>query len=118
MIPLLTDPAAHGGDAAMRSPSSCRRCRANAVVRAHQPRKSLPEIGAIFDTLMTERLGYARYGAQGGDWGSFITAWLGATAPRALSGIHLNMMPLRRDASMFQPDRRGARYLGELETFC
>ena len=37
------------------------------------------------------RLGYDRYGAQGGDWGSTITTGLGAADPEALVGIHLNM---------------------------
>ena len=81
-----------------------------------QPRRSLPQIGAMFDTLMRERLGYARYGAQGGDWGSFVTAWLGANRAPHLAGIHLNLMPLRRDAAMFaNPTDAERRYLGELE---
>ena len=77
----------------------------------HQPRKSLAEIGAIFHTLMHERLGYARYGAQGGDWGSFVTAWLGANRAEHLIGIHLNLMPLKRDAAMFtNPSPAERRY--------
>ena len=84
----------------------------------HQPRKSAGEIGAIFDTLMRERLGYARYGAQGGDWGSFITGWLGANRAEHLTGIHLNMMPLKRDAAMFtNPSETERRYLDELAHF-
>ena len=43
----------------------------------------------------------SRYGAQGGDWGSFVTAWLGANRAEHLIGIHLNLMPLRRDPAMF-----------------
>jgi pimeloyl-ACP methyl ester carboxylesterase len=83
-----------------------------------QPRKGLAEIGAIFDTLMHERLGYARYGAQGGDWGSFVTAWLGANRAEHLIGIHLNMLPLRRDAAMFAaPSAAERRYLDELALF-
>jgi pimeloyl-ACP methyl ester carboxylesterase len=84
----------------------------------HQPRKGLAEIGALFDTLMRERLGYARYGAQGGDWGSFVTAWLGAHRAEHLIGIHLNMLPLRRDAAMFAaPSAAERRYLDELALF-
>ena len=82
-----------------------------------QRRCALPEIGAMFHTLMT-RLGYARYGAQGGDWGSFVTAWLGANRADHLTGIHLNLMPLRRDAAMFaNPTEEERRYLAELETW-
>ena len=84
----------------------------------HQPRKALAEIGAIFDTLMHERLGYARYGAQGGDWGSFVTAWLGANRAEHVSGIHLNLMPLKRDAAMFNnPSPAERRYVDELQAW-
>ena len=37
------------------------------------PRK----IAGIFNKLMTEKLGYEKYVAQGGDWGSAISTWLG-----------------------------------------
>ncbi|HET9975954.1 MAG TPA: epoxide hydrolase [Burkholderiaceae bacterium] len=83
-----------------------------------QPRKSLAEIGAIFHTLMHERLGYARYGAQGGDWGSFVTAWLGANRAEHLIGIHLNLLPLKRDAAMFaNPSPAERRYLDEMQAW-
>jgi microsomal epoxide hydrolase len=118
LIPLLTDPAAHGGDAAdaftVVAPSLP---GYTLSFRPNQPRKALPEIGAMFHELM-QRLGYRRYGAQGGDWGSFITAWLGANRAEHLAGIHLNMMPLRRDAAMFaDPTDEERRYLRELELF-
>jgi microsomal epoxide hydrolase len=38
-----------------------------------------------------------RFGALGGDWDSFITARLTYSYPERLSGIHLNLMPIRRD---------------------
>lgn len=37
------------------------------------------------------RLGYERFAAQGGDWGSMVTAAIGAGHPEHLIGIHLNM---------------------------
>ena len=71
----------------------------------------------MFDQLML-RLGYSRYGAQGGDWGSFVTAWLGANRAAHLLGIHLNLMPIRRDPAMFaNPTDEERRYLSELEIF-
>jgi pimeloyl-ACP methyl ester carboxylesterase len=36
------------------------------------------------------RLGYSRYGAQGGDWGTSVTTSLGQQDPEHLAGIHLN----------------------------
>jgi epoxide hydrolase len=41
--------------------------------------------------MLMERLGYARYGAQGGDWGAMVTTALGGLDPDHLVGIHLNM---------------------------
>ena len=37
------------------------------------------------------RLGYARYGAQGGDWGAQVTTRIGALDPEHCAAIHLNM---------------------------
>ena len=37
------------------------------------------------------RLGYARYAAQGGDWGAMVSAAIGAQDPDNCAGIHLNM---------------------------
>ena len=39
--------------------------------------------------LMTDILGYERYGAFGGDIGGAATAWLGALHPEAVVGIHM-----------------------------
>jgi microsomal epoxide hydrolase len=47
-------------------------------------------IGRAFIELMA-RLGYARYGAQGGDWGAQIATRIGALDPEHCVAIHLNM---------------------------
>lgn len=36
-------------------------------------------------------LGFDRYIAQGGDWGSFVSTWLGLVDPEHVAGVHLNM---------------------------
>ena len=46
-------------------------------------------IAELFDRLMNEVLGYTSYVAQGGDWGSVISAWLGCISP-ACEAVHLN----------------------------
>jgi pimeloyl-ACP methyl ester carboxylesterase len=46
-------------------------------------------IARAWATLM-QRLGYTRYVAQGGDWGTAVTAALGRQAPDGLLGIHVN----------------------------
>jgi pimeloyl-ACP methyl ester carboxylesterase len=53
-------------------------------------------------TLMA-RLGYDRYGAQGGDWGAAVTSRIGIQDPEHVAGIHLNMViafPGADDAEM------------------
>jgi len=47
-------------------------------------------IARAWVTLMN-RLGYAEFAAQGGDWGAIITEVMGAQAPAGLLGIHTNM---------------------------
>ena len=63
-------------------------------------------------------LGYARFGAQGGVWGAFVSARLGYAYPERLSGVHLNFLPLRRDAGLVEdPTIEERRYLNELALF-
>ena len=50
-----------------------------------------PTVARLWHKLMSEVLGYARFGAQGGDWGSAITRALAREFPDSLAGIHLNM---------------------------
>ena len=47
-------------------------------------------IARAWATLMA-RLGYDRYGAQGGDWGAMVTTAVGQVDAEHLVGIHLNM---------------------------
>jgi pimeloyl-ACP methyl ester carboxylesterase len=44
----------------------------------------------LWNTLMTQVLGYSKYGAQGGDLGEQVTTQLGRAYPESLTGIHLN----------------------------
>lgn len=46
--------------------------------------------------VLMQRLGYARWVAQGGDWGAFITNKIGEQAPDGCAGIHVNMPIARR----------------------
>jgi pimeloyl-ACP methyl ester carboxylesterase len=48
--------------------------------------------------LLMERLGYTRYVAQGGDWGTAVSAEMARQAPPGLLGIHVNF------AQMMPPD--------------
>ncbi len=83
-----------------------------------QPRFGLEAIADCFASLMTEVLGYPRFFAQGGDWGSFVTSRLGAVHADKLRGIHLNFLALRRDPAVLAPrDEAERRYQEELAAF-
>ena len=101
VIAPLTDPVAHGGDAA----------DAFHVVAPSLPGYGWSDkptttgwdvhrIGRAWDDLMG-RLGYDRYGAQGGDWGAMVTTTLGQQRPERVVGIHLNMAVVGPDESTF-----------------
>ena len=47
-------------------------------------------------------LGYERFVAQGGDWGSLVTCWLGYDHPDAVRAIHLNMVIMRPDMARLE----------------
>ena len=92
VIPRLTDPAAYGGD-----PED-----AFDVVAPSIPGygfSTLPVAGVntfriaeLWAELMT-RLGYPRFGAQGGDWGASVCTCLGLRSSDRVAGIHLNYIP-------------------------
>ncbi len=90
VIGPLTDPVAHGGDAAdafhVVVPSLPGYGFSDKPARAGW---SIQRIADAWIHLM-DGLGYERYGAQGGDWGTSITTLMGRTAPGRLTGIHLN----------------------------
>jgi pimeloyl-ACP methyl ester carboxylesterase len=90
MIPLLTDPGHHGGDPAdafdMVVPSL------PGFGFSDHPTERGIEVGRVADmwnALMTENLGYARFAAQGGDIGAGVTSRLGYGHADNLYGIHL-----------------------------
>ena len=49
----------------------------------------------VFNSLMTDVLGYKTYIAQGGDWGGAISSWLGYEHAPACSAIHINILTMR-----------------------
>jgi len=97
VIEPLTDPVAHGGDAAdafhVVAPSL------PGFGFSDKPTEtgwSIERMGEAFSALMA-RLGYDRYLAQGGDWGSGISAAIGAQDPDHCQGIHINLVSARPD---------------------
>ena len=93
IIPMLTNPAAYGCD-----PEDA----FDVVVPSlpgygfsDKPEKAgmLFKVADIWANLMTEQLGYARFAAHGGDWGSTVTEHLARSHSNAVIGIHITDVP-------------------------
>ena len=93
IIPMLTDPASHGGDPADSFD----------VVVPSMPGYGFSDppkergmaswrISDLWAKLMTEGLGYERFAAQGGDWGAGVTTRLGYAYPQNVVGFHVTML--------------------------
>ena len=50
-------------------------------------------VGDLWHALMTDVLGYERFAAHGGDWGSTVTEQLARSHARSLVGVHLTDVP-------------------------
>jgi len=67
-------------------------------------------------TELMRRLGYDRFVAQGGDWGSIVTIQLGVQAPEELQAIHLNMLfakPAELDDDLDEEERLALKHMEE-----
>jgi microsomal epoxide hydrolase len=92
IIGPLTDPVAHGGDAADAFHVVCPSMPGYGFSEAASgPGMDVMRVAEIESKLMA-RLGYERYGAQGGDWGAIVSTLIGVTDLDHCAGIHLNMV--------------------------
>jgi epoxide hydrolase len=114
----LSNPAAHGGNP---------RNAFHVVVpslpgygfsdRPSERGWSVQRIAGAWTELM-RRLGYQRFVAQGGDWGSAVTSAMAAAKPPELAAIHLNMViaqPLPEDLATLSESEKEA--LADLKRF-
>ena len=113
IIDALADPTAHGGKAQdafhVVAPSLPGYGFSG---KPTSPGTSVEKIGAMWGQLMA-RLGYGRYVAQGGDWGSIITQSMGQTETGHCAGIHINMPIVAPDPDTM--DELSAREQSALE---
>jgi pimeloyl-ACP methyl ester carboxylesterase len=81
---------------------------------------SIPHIALAWDQLMV-RLGYDRYGAQGGDWGAMVTTSLGQQVPEHIAGIHVNLAIVGLDKApmddLTASEQSGLARMGEHATW-
>ena len=109
VIEPLVDPVAFGGDAAdafhVIAPSL------PGFGFSGKPTETgwgVEKIGAVWAQLMA-RLGYGRYLAQGGDWGSAVTSVIGAIDPEHCASIHLTLaMSARPTGEISEPEEQFA----------
>jgi len=93
IIPLLTDPASHGGDPEVSF---------DVVVPSlpgfgfsNRPAKrgmNTFRVAELWAALMAA-LGYDHFAAQGGDFGAAVSTILGLRYPQLVLGVHLNYIP-------------------------
>jgi pimeloyl-ACP methyl ester carboxylesterase len=130
VIGPLTDPVAHGGDAADAFHIVCPSLPGYGF--SDRPTRAGWTVERIADAwiALMARLGYRRYGAQGGDWGASITTVIGQRAPEHVAGIHLtppivapdpatfdDLTPAERDAlDALEAARDGDGYSAEQST--
>ncbi len=120
ILPMLTDPESHGGSAddafTVIAPSLP---GYNFSFCPNQRRFSAKQIADTFVVLMQEILGYEKFAAQGGDWGAFITTLIAYHYPSLLHGIHLNLLPVRRDPEWLKshPSQDIQNYEKQLKQF-
>jgi len=110
VIGPLSDPRAHGGDPAdafhVVAPSLPGYAFSGPT---HDPGWHPRRIAAAYVELMAA-LGYDRYGAQGGDWGSIVCANVADLDPGHVIGLHLNFLavgqPADADPGALTPDEQ------------
>jgi pimeloyl-ACP methyl ester carboxylesterase len=109
VIGPLTDPPRYGGDAAdafhLVLPSLPGYGFSG---RPTVPGWGIDRIADAWSVLMS-RLGYAQFGAQGGDWGSSITTSLAQRHPDRLLGIHLTPPLAAPDPATFDDQTEAER---------
>ncbi len=100
----LSDPAAHGGD-----PGDAFHVVVPSLPgygfsdRPRQRGVSTDSVADLWAGLMSE-LGYERFAAQGGDWGSAVNTALGQRHPDRLVGLHYHMLSPPIDEAALTPE--------------
>ena len=111
VIEPLADPTAHGGNAADAFHVVCPSLPGFGFsAKPATTGWGVDRIASSWAVLM-DRLGYKRYGAQGGDWGSAVTTALGAQDGEHCAGIHITLAMSARPNVEGEPTPEEARAL-------
>jgi pimeloyl-ACP methyl ester carboxylesterase len=74
-------------------------------------------VAELWHELMTQVLGYRRFGAFGGDIGGGVTQWLGALYPREVTGVHITSAVVTSDFSGQPPTPAEQAYLDARDAY-
>ena len=122
VIGPLADPAAHGGEPADAFHVVCPSLPGYGF--SDKPAAAgwgVERVARAWVQLMA-RLGYQRYGAQGGDWGASVSTGIGILDPAHVAGIHVNMViegPGRDDGELTEAEQQalaGFKYYDEWDS--
>lgn len=118
IIPMLTDPVAYGADSIDSFDIVVPGIPGFGFSDKPGTSGTIFHVHKLWAELMTKVLGYERFGAHGGDWGSIITEQLARSHSDLLVGIHLTDVPFIH--AFQKPDNPSAaeqKYFTALEQF-
>jgi len=98
IIPLLTDPAAYGGDAVDAFDVVVPSLPGFGFSPRGEDGPTRANFGKLVHQLMTDALGYTRYGAHGGDVGAVVCDQLCRNHGNAVVGVHFTNVPMQTTA--------------------
>ncbi len=117
VIEPLVNPTAHGGDAGDAFHVVCPTLPGFGFSgKPAQTGFGVERAAQMWAQLIT-RLGYTRYVAQGGDWGSAVTSCLGWQDPEHCAGIHITLAMGTRPKIEGEPTPEEQRALDGLEYY-
>jgi pimeloyl-ACP methyl ester carboxylesterase len=118
LIPLLTDPAAHGGDAIDAFDVVAPSLPGFGFSPRDERGPARSDFGKVIHQLMADALGYRRYGAHGGDVGAVVCDQLCRNHADAVVGVHFTNVPMQTMAAKADNLTGAERYfLSQMEQF-
>jgi len=93
LIPMLTDPASFGGSADNAFDVVVPDLPGYGFSDKPAKKGMIFHVHDLWAELMTEKLGYSRFGAHGGDWGSTVTEQLARSHADSVVAVHLTDVP-------------------------
>jgi pimeloyl-ACP methyl ester carboxylesterase len=93
VIPMLTDPVSFGGQAEDAFDVAVPDLPGYGFSDKPKNPGMLFHVNDLWARLMTDMLGYKKFGAHGGDWGSTVTEQLARSHPDSVVAIHLTDVP-------------------------